>query len=293
MNFWHAAEFMRGSTKCNSAIPSPPPGQPFRQRQLLAWISSLWPNSRSGERMSGTKAQPISSVASRKLSGERPNPDDGSPHRLRTGRECEHGYSLRISVRSVNHRFLDLHLRVPEGFEPVEPRIRQMIREHVWRGHVDVNLYYDLAGPAAVAVNQDVAAAYLVSHLILCAMFSSGKAEVDFASLLRLPGVIGTAGAAAGAETAQIESVVVATLKDALEKLDRMREHEADLLREGDVSCGWRISRGLTNLVAVLATRASARIRVKRLELRLKDLLGEAQLDPARLQKYSAFAAAE
>ena len=60
----------------------------------------------------------------------------------------ENGWSLRVSVRSVNHRFLDLHLRVPEGFEPLEPRIRQIVRERVRRGHLDVTLHYELAGPA-------------------------------------------------------------------------------------------------------------------------------------------------
>src|SRR5450755_2737932 len=76
-------------------------------------------------------------------------------------RVIESGWSLRVSIRSVNHRFLDLHLRVPEGLEPLEPRIRQIIREHIHRGHLDVTLYHELAGPAAVGVNQDVAAAYV------------------------------------------------------------------------------------------------------------------------------------
>src|SRR6202167_4875486 len=73
----------------------------------------------------------------------------------------ESGWSLRVSIRSVNHRFLDLHLRVPEGLEPLEPRIRQIVRERVRRGHLDVTLRYELAGPAAVTVHQEVAAAYL------------------------------------------------------------------------------------------------------------------------------------
>ncbi len=58
----------------------------------------------------------------------------------------ENGWSLRVTIRSVNHRFLDLHLRVPEGFEPLEPRIRQIIRERVRRGHLDVTVHYELAG---------------------------------------------------------------------------------------------------------------------------------------------------
>src|ERR1700730_6696349 len=71
------------------------------------------------------------------------------------------GWALRINLRSVNHRFLDLHLRMPEGFEVFETRIRQAIRDRLRRGHVDVNVYYQPTGPAAVAVNREVAGAYL------------------------------------------------------------------------------------------------------------------------------------
>ena len=200
----------------------------------------------------------------------------------------EHGYSLRMSVRSVNHRFLDLHLRVPEGFEPLEPRIRQLIREHIRRGHVDVTLYYDLAGPAAVAVNQDVAAAYLQALYSLRDKLG-GKAEVDLAGILRLPGVIGTPGVSVGAETARLESIVTATLKDALAKLDSMREHEADLLRT-EMSMRLDSIARLTNSVTVLAERALPAF-ARRLEVRLKELLGEAQMDPARITQEAAMAA--
>src|SRR5579864_517040 len=51
------------------------------------------------------------------------------------------GWALRISLRSVNHRFLDLHLRLPEGFDAFEPLIRQAVRERLRRGHLDVTLH--------------------------------------------------------------------------------------------------------------------------------------------------------
>src|SRR5260370_32563357 len=71
------------------------------------------------------------------------------------------GWSLRVNLRSVNHRFLDLHLRMPEGFEVFEPSIRLAIRNRLRRGHVDVNVYYEAAGPASVEVNRDIAEPYM------------------------------------------------------------------------------------------------------------------------------------
>src|SRR5277367_81862 len=138
----------------------------------------------------------------------------------------ESGFGLRVSVRSVNHRFLDLHLRVPEGFEPLEPRIRQIVRERVRRGHLDVTLRYELAGPAAVGVNHDVAAAYLKAVNSLRKEFGI-QTEPDLASILRLPGVIGAAATSVEGEIERLESVVTRCLNEALEKLDRMREQEA------------------------------------------------------------------
>ena len=71
------------------------------------------------------------------------------------------GGALRINLRSVNHRFLDLHLRMPDGFEVFESRIRQAVRDRVRRGHVDVNVYYETAGASGIEVNREVAAAYM------------------------------------------------------------------------------------------------------------------------------------
>ena len=200
----------------------------------------------------------------------------------------ENGWSLRLSVRSVNHRFLDLHLRVPEGFEPLEPRIRQTVRERVRRGHLDVTLRYELAGPAAVGVNQDVAAAYLQAVDALRKQFGI-HTEPDLASILRLPGVIGPASASLDAELARIEDAVTRCLAEALDKLDRMREHEAGALCR-EMAGRLASIASLAARVEPLAERARPAF-ARRLELRLKDLLGEAQIDPARLAQEAALAA--
>ena len=63
-------------------------------------------------------------------------------------RAVESGWSLRVTIRAVNHRFLDLHLRIPEGFEPLEPRIRQILRERVRRGHLDFTLNSPVPPPS-------------------------------------------------------------------------------------------------------------------------------------------------
>ena len=200
----------------------------------------------------------------------------------------QNGWGLRVAVRSVNHRFLDLHVRVPEGFEPLEPRIRQMVREHVRRGHLEVTLRYELAGGAAVGVNHDVAAAYLQAVHALSKQFGI-HAEPDLASILRLPGVIGAAPALLEAELGQLEEVVAGCLTEALDKLDGMRQQEAEALRQ-EMAARLENIAGLASKIGPLIERARPAF-ARRLEMRLQELLGDTQMDPARLVQEAALAA--
>jgi uncharacterized protein (TIGR00255 family) len=200
----------------------------------------------------------------------------------------ESGFSLRVAVRSVNHRFLDLHLRMPEGFEPIEPRIRKVVRQRLRRGHLDVTVRHELMGSSAVCVNQDVAAAYLDAVDALRKRFDIST-RPDLAAILRLPGVIGPAAALLDEDLPRLEELTARCLAAAIDKLDRMREEEgAAILTE--MSARLSSITGLTAKVETLAERARP-VFATRLQMRLKELLGEASLDPARLAQEAAFAA--
>jgi uncharacterized protein (TIGR00255 family) len=200
----------------------------------------------------------------------------------------ENGWSLRVTIRAVNHRFLDLHVRVPDGFEPLEPRIRQIVRERVRRGHLDVTLHYDLAGPAAVGINQEIAAAYLQAAAALKKQFGI-QADPDLGSILRLPGVIGPPAASLEEELARVEAALVQILAESLDHLDRMREQEASHLRE-EMSAQLRSISSLASHIVPLAENARPAFAA-RLKARLAELLSESQLDPVRLAQEAALAA--
>jgi uncharacterized protein (TIGR00255 family) len=230
----------------------------------------------------GTSSQSVSANPSKPAAGLK------SMTGYAQARAVENGWSLRVTIRSVNHRFLDLHLRMPDGFEPLEPRIRQLIRERIRRGHLDVTVHYELAGLAAVGVNQDVAAAYLQAAAALRKQFGI-QSEPDVESIMRLPGVIGAASASVEGELERLEKVVSRCVIESLDKLDRMRGDEANHLRQ-EMSARLRSIADMASSVATLAERARPAF-AKRLETRLKELLGEAQLDPARLAQEAAIAA--
>src|SRR5262252_6950067 len=71
------------------------------------------------------------------------------------------GWTIRVSVKSVNHRFLDVRFRLPEGFDVYELGLRQIVRERIHRGHIDVNVNVQPGTSVPVQVNRDLLQAYL------------------------------------------------------------------------------------------------------------------------------------
>jgi uncharacterized protein (TIGR00255 family) len=202
------------------------------------------------------------------------------------------GSAVRINLRSVNHRFLDLHLRMPDGFEVFESRIRQAVRTRLRRGHVDINIYYEAGGTGAIEVNHEIAESYLKAVERLRKEFNV-KVEPDLVSLLRLPGVVaapGTAGELQSEEKQErLGAQVEACLEQALNKLEVMRRSEGQsLLAEMQGFLG-RIG-ARTSEIETLTERVRPAI-ANRLEIRLGELLKGVQVDPIRLAQEASILA--
>src|SRR5438552_16853763 len=85
----------------------------------------------------------------------------------------EEGFSLSVSVKSTNHRFLDLQLRLPAGLETLDPALRRIVKEQVGRGHLEVVVALDLRRPAGAALARELLGAYL-------AAFGQARKELGF-----------------------------------------------------------------------------------------------------------------
>jgi uncharacterized protein (TIGR00255 family) len=200
--------------------------------------------------------------------------------------------SVRINLRSVNHRFLDLHLRMPDGFEVFESRIRQAIRNRLKRGHVDVNIYYEAGHAEAVEVNHVLVESYMKAVEKLRAEFGV-KSEPDLVALFRLPGVVAAPGSASDLQSEEeqerLGAQVETCLEQALNKLETMRRSEGQaLMGEMKGLLGQIASR--TAEIEVLTERVRPAIS-RRLAERLEDLLKGVQLDPIRLAQEAAIIA--
>ncbi len=205
---------------------------------------------------------------------------------------CEHqGWSIRVSVKSVNHRFLDVKLRMPESLEPYEIRLRQAVRERIHRGHVDIHVSVEPGKAAPVHVNQELLQAYLRAADELRQQ-TKAKAELDLVSLLRLPGVIGGLAPElpdSEEEQEELGKILETQLREALTRMDEMRRaegrHLSEELRERTMRIGTLVEqvRGLVEALRPAFAR--------RLDSRLKELLGGNSIDPARLAQEAALLA--
>jgi uncharacterized protein (TIGR00255 family) len=201
------------------------------------------------------------------------------------------GWAIRMSVKSVNHRFLDIRFRLPEGFDVYELRLRQIVREKIHRGHLDINLNVQPGAAAPVQVNRDLLQTYLHAAEELRRQINTSS-ELDIVSLLRLPGVIGGLAPPlpeTDEEQDQLGRALDACLHDALTKLDEMRHAEGRHLAEELRTRLARIAEQTEKVreLAIALTPAFAR----RLESRLKELLSGTGIEPARLAQEAALLA--
>ena len=206
-------------------------------------------------------------------------------------RHEQNGWAVRVSVKSVNHRFLDLKLRIPEGFDLYELRLRQTVRERIHRGHVEINVNAEPGTAAPVHVNKELALAYLRAAEAL-RQETRAAADMDVVSVLRLPGVIaGVSGAVPETEEEQekLGQVLEACLREALQRLDDMRRAEGKHLVQELRERLARITGEVEQVRGLAATLRPAFAR--RLETRLKELLGGTAIDPARLAQEAALLA--
>lgn len=131
--------------------------------------------------------------------------------------------ALTLSLKSVNHRFLDLHLRIPPELDAVEMKIRRVLKERMHRGHVEVTLALERAGGTGFEVNRELVGGYLQTFRAIAEEFGV-SAEPDLNAVLKLPGAL---NATANGDAAELlERSVAAALEDAIQRLNRMREDE-------------------------------------------------------------------
>ncbi|PIW60092.1 YicC/YloC family endoribonuclease [Shewanella sp. CG12_big_fil_rev_8_21_14_0_65_47_15] len=180
-------------------------------------------------------------------------------------------------IRSVNQRYLETYLRLPEQFRSFEPVLRDRLRKRLSRGKVEVNLRYELADNSnnELQLNQGLAKQLLDAATWL--KQEAGQGEVNLTDILRWPGVLSS--------SEQDMDAIGADLMTAFDSaIDQFIEARG---REGEAIKDMLLSRldGVSEQIAVVREHMPKVMEYQREKLtnRLAEIKGE--LDPARIEQ--------
>jgi uncharacterized protein (TIGR00255 family) len=176
--------------------------------------------------------------------------------------------AFALSLKSVNHRFLDLHFRLPAGSDSIEMQLRRLLKENIARGHVEVTLSLERGNNETFALNRPLVNAYIAAFRAAAAEFAV-PAEPDLNSILRIPGALDSAG---DPDDEALESAVMATVGEVLDRLNEMREQEGRSI-ERELRQRMEHLREAVQTVH-LHRRTVLHSYVERLQSRLQELLG-------------------
>ena len=173
--------------------------------------------------------------------------------------------SYTLSLKSVNHRFLDVQLRIPNGLDALEMDLRKALKDSLVRGHVDLIISVDRTLQQKGGYNRELVAGYVAAFTSAREQFSL-TGEVDLNAVLRLPGAL-QSDSRAEEDLALLAASVRQQIGPLLEELKIMRAHEGQALGEILNATLDRLSQA-TNGAAELGPEIEQRFK-DRLEQRL------------------------
>lgn len=188
--------------------------------------------------------------------------------------------AFALSLKSVNHRFLDLHFRLPSETDGLEMKLRRLLKEKLARGHVEVTLTLDISGPNGIALNRQLISGYVQAFRAAAQEFRI-TGEPDLNVVLRMPGAM-EGGERSGED---LESAVMAQVNEVLDRLNQMREEEGRGIER-------ELRERMNHLRAAAKGIESHRITIlhayaERLQSRMREMLG-AQVEKDRILQEAA-----
>lgn len=192
--------------------------------------------------------------------------------------------SFSLSLKAVNHRFLDLHFRMPAEADGLELKMRRLLKEKIARGHVEIALSFQSSDAAGFQLNHALVEGYIrafreaAEHLGIVA-------QPDLNVILRMQGALFGDSTSFDKKT---EAVVLERMGELIDRLNHMREQEgAGLERELRARM-----EGLSHAVAEIGKLRAlvSRAYLEKVQSRMNELIG-GHVDPDRVLQEAAMLA--
>jgi uncharacterized protein (TIGR00255 family) len=198
-------------------------------------------------------------------------------------RDDERG-AIGVTIRSVNHRFLDLQLRLPPVIADLEPRLRALVQKQLARGRVEISVSLQLRQNAApqIELNEEFVQA-LSGAMAEARRRGVIAGELTPGDLLRLPQAltIREKMPESGGVSAMLGTAVDAAVETAIGELEQMRVREGVHLRT-DLDTRKSLLAGLIARISTAANTGRDELEARLLE-RARELAGTLPIDQAAL----------
>jgi uncharacterized protein (TIGR00255 family) len=197
--------------------------------------------------------------------------------------------SWNLSLKSVNHRFLDLHMRMPTGAEPLEMRLRRLLKEKVLRGHLEVTLTIERGLRSNAFFDRDLLQGYIAAFRAAAAETALDQ-QPDLNAIFRLPGVLTGETRFSEAEVQALEEDVAAQIGPLVDALNRMRAQEGTALARDLATTMERLDLAVSQVAHM--RQEVQRAYFERISQRISTLLnGNAVIDRDRVVQEAAMLA--
>lgn len=192
----------------------------------------------------------------------------------------ENERKVLVEISSVNHRYLDLNIRMPRVLMHLEDEIRKILKEKVARGKVEVSLTYQSTSKEDidVVVNTALAEAYLEGLRKMGSQFGL-EDDLKLSALMNVNDLMTFQKKAADEE--EVSKIIYKGISGALVNFIQMRMNEGMALKE-DILMK---SKKLSQMIETIELRSPEVVKgyQQRLENRLGQLLQEAPIDESRI----------
>ena len=187
---------------------------------------------------------------------------------------------ITVEIRSVNNRFLDCGVKLPRLYSFAEEAIKQLVKQHVTRGKVDVYVTVNMTqgSDVSVGLNRSVLEGYLAAMKQIAAEYDV-RDDISVNSLSRLPDVF-TVDKVEEDED-HMKAQLLSVVSDALARYDVMRAVEGEALAKDLLSK----TEAIRTMVAFVEERSPVSVQEYREKLltKIQEVLASTTVDEARI----------
>lgn len=200
----------------------------------------------------------------------------GFGHAEKVTSQCK----ITVELKSVNHRYLDLNIKMPRRFNMLEGQVRNLLKQYMQRGKVDVFITYEdyISSDYTLKYNKDLAAEYL-RYLNQMAEEFHLENDIRVTALSRYPEVLSMEEQSVDEE--ELWKLLSDPLKEACTKFVETRAREGNHLKEDLLAK----LEGLDQKVSLVEERSPQVVLAYRekLEQKVHELLEDSQIDDNRI----------